>query len=137
MICQVHIEFNFITLIQDQWSSATMLWYRRLPVDKFTDTMFSSVKSKCHDTCAQVFSTANGWTRAYPMGKKFQSHEALSLLFQHKGVPNVMIMDGSKEQLLAQFQHKCWQASVHVKQTEPYSQWQNATKGAILWIKET
>jgi hypothetical protein len=36
------------------------LRYRRLPVDMYTDTMFSKTKSRRGNTCAQVFSTANG-----------------------------------------------------------------------------
>jgi len=109
--------------------------YRRLPVEMFTDTMFSNVKSKRQNTCAQVFCTAEGWTRAYAMQKKSQAHEALSLLHQREGVPNVMIMDGSKEQVMGQFRHKCRQAGSHVKQTEPYSAWQNAAEGAIRELK--
>jgi hypothetical protein len=60
------------------------LRYRRLPVDVFTDTMFSNSASRQGNRCAQVFSTSNGWVRAYPMKKKSEAHEALSLLFQRK-----------------------------------------------------
>ena len=101
----------------------------------FTNTMFSKVKSKCGNTCAQVFSTAEGWTRVYPMKKKSEAHEALSLLHQREGVPNVMVMDGSKEQLLGKFCHKCRQAGSHVKQTEPYTPWSNAAEGAIREVR--
>jgi hypothetical protein len=76
---------------------------RCLLVDMFTDTMFSKVKSKYGNTCAQVFLTAKGWTHVYPMKKKSKAHEALSLLHQREGIPNVMVMDSSKEQLLASF----------------------------------
>jgi hypothetical protein len=40
-------------------------------------------------------------------------------------------MEGSKEQLLGKFWHKCWQAGLHIKQTEPYTPWLNAAEGAI------
>jgi hypothetical protein len=43
----------------------------------FTDTIFLKVKSKCGNTCAQVFLTAKGWTCVYPMKKKPKAHEAL------------------------------------------------------------
>jgi hypothetical protein len=46
-------------------------------------------------------------------------HEAL--FHQREGVPNIMVMDGSKEQLLGKFWHKCCQAGSHIKQTEPHS----------------
>jgi hypothetical protein len=79
-----------------------------------TDTMFSKVKSKCSDTCTQVFLTAEGWTSVYPM-KKSEAHKALLLLYQQEGIPNFMVMDGLKEQLLGNFCHKCRQAGSHVK----------------------
>jgi len=112
------------------------LRYKRLPVDMFTDTMISKVKSRRQNQYAQIYATAEGWTRAYPMQTKSQAHETLSMLHQQVGVPNVMIMDGSKEQTLGQFRHKCRQAGSHVKQTEPYSPWQNAAEGAIRELKK-
>jgi hypothetical protein len=33
------------------------------------------------------------------MASKSQVHETLSLFHQREGIPNVMVMDGSKEQL--------------------------------------
>jgi hypothetical protein len=102
----------------------------------FTDMMFSKVKSKCGNTCAQVFLTADGWTHVYPVKKKSEAHEALSLLHQREGVPNIMVMDGSKEQLLGKFHHKCRQAELHMKQTKPYTLWSNAAEGAIHEVKQ-
>ena len=46
--------------------------------------------------------TAIGFTQAYLMAGKSQTHEALSLFHQRGEVPDVMVMDGSKEQLLGQ-----------------------------------
>jgi hypothetical protein len=117
------------------WTNDWQLWYRRLAVDVFTDTMFAKVITRCQNTCAQVFTTANGFTRAYPMASESQAHEALFLFHQREEVPNVMVMDGSKEQLLGKFCHKCWQAGSHIKQTEPYTPWPNAAEGAICELK--
>ena len=64
------------------------------------------------------------------------TRQALALvLHKREGVPNIMIMDGSKEQTLGQFCKKCCQAGSHMKQTEPYSQWSNAAKGSIRELK--
>jgi hypothetical protein len=101
----------------------------------YRDTMFSKVKSKRGNTCAQVFATAEGWTRAYPMQKKLQAQKALWLLLQWEGVPNTMVMDGLKEQVLGLFCHQCREAGSHVKQTEPHTPWSNAAKGAIQELK--
>jgi hypothetical protein len=78
---------------------------------------------------------ANGFTWAYPMASKSQVHEALSLFQQREGVPNVMVMNGSKEQLLGKYCHKYQKAGLHVKQTEPYTPWSNAPEGAICVLK--
>jgi len=57
-------------------------------------------------------------------------HEGLSLLVQWDGVPPIIIMDGTKEQTIGEFKRKACEMGVHVQQTEPYSLWQNAAKGA-------
>ena len=52
---------------------------------------------------AEVFATGFGWAQAYPMKKKSDAHEALSLIFQPKVVTDKMFVDGSKEQVLGNF----------------------------------
>lgn len=69
------------------------------------------------------------------MRKKGDAHEALSVMFARDGVPNVLIMDGSREQTKGKFQQKARDADCHIKQTEPYSPWSNAAEGAIRELK--
>ena len=69
------------------------------------------------------------------MKKKSEAHDALSLLFQQEGVPNVMVMDGALEQVQGEFCHKCRQAAIYVKQTEPHTPWSNAAESAIHELK--
>ena len=69
------------------------------------------------------------------MQKKSEAHEGLSLLAQHDGVPPVLVMDGAKEQVMGRFCQKARQMGVQIKQTEPYSPWQNAAEGAIHEVK--
>jgi hypothetical protein len=45
------------------------LRYRRLPIDCFTDTLFSNTTSRRNNKCAQIFATPDGWCRAFPMAK--------------------------------------------------------------------
>ena len=104
-------------------------------VDMFTDTMFVNSVSQQGNKCAKVCSTSNGWVRAYPMKKKLEAHDALSLLFQREGVPNTMIMDGALEQLKGKFHKKCREVDSHVKQLKPYTPWSNAAKSAIRELK--
>ena len=113
-----------------------MLRYRRLRHPVFTDTMFADTYSRRNNKCAQVFATDFGWVRVYPMKTKGEAHETLSLLFQREGVPPSIVMDGSKEQTLGKFRHKLVDASCQMKQTEPYSPWQNAAEREIKELKK-
>jgi hypothetical protein len=70
------------------------------------------------------------------MKLKSDAQDLLSLLFQRDGVPPKMIMDGSKEQTLGRFKKKCQDADCRIKQTEPYSPWQNAAESAIRELKK-
>ena len=65
------------------------------------------------------------------MAKKSDAHETLSLLFAQEGVPSTLVMDGAREQVMGEFRHKARQGDFHVKQTEPFSLWQNAAEGTI------
>jgi hypothetical protein len=68
--------------------------------------MFSNSKSRQGNKAAQVFCTENVWTRAFPMAKEKDAHEALSLLFHWDGVPYVMVMDGANAQIHGDFRQK-------------------------------
>ena len=46
-------------------------------------------------------------------------------------------MDGAREQVMGEFRHKARQADCCVKQTEPYSPWQNAAEGTIRELKKS
>ena len=73
------------------------LRYRRLSHDIFTYTLEASVCSWFRQNrYAQVFATAFGWCRVYPMKNKRDAHHGLSLLASWDGVPPHLIMDGSK-----------------------------------------
>jgi hypothetical protein len=69
------------------------------------------------------------------MKLKSDAVDALDLLLHREGAPQALIMDGSKEQTLGPFKKKAQQAGIHIKQTEPYSPWQNAAEGAIRELK--
>lgn len=112
------------------------LRYRRLPITCYTDTMKSETLSRRGNKYAQIYCTPSGWTRAFPMKKKSEAHETLSLLHARDGVPNVMIMDGAPEQTMGEFRRKCRQADCHVRTTEPHTPWSNAAEGGIRELKK-
>jgi len=107
------------------------LRYRRLPVNLFTDTLLTKVKSRRGNLYCQVFGATNGWKCVFPMANKLDAHEALSLLFHRDGAPPEMVMDRTWEQIYVKFKMKCQEASVHVKQIEPHSPWQDAAENVI------
>ena len=65
------------------------------------------------------------------MKQKGEAHETLLLLFHWDGVPPAMIVDGSNEQVMGDFQQKLKEAVCHPRQTEPYSPWKQAAEGCI------
>ena len=70
------------------------------------------------------------------MTKKSDTHETLSLWLAQDRVPSTLVMDGVREQVMGEFRHKARQADCHVKQTEPYSLWQNAAESTIRELKK-
>jgi hypothetical protein len=112
-----------------------LLRLTRLPHHMFTDTLVAGTKSSRGNRYTQVFTAPYGWMRAFPMKRKGDAHEALSLLFHRDSVPPAMVMDGSKEQTLGDFWRKLKEADCHLQQTEPYSPWMNAAKSAIRELK--
>ena len=91
------------------------LRYRRLPIKCFTDTLIAKTESRDKNKYAQIYCTPEGWARAFPMRLKSKAHKTLSLLHKRDGVPNVMIMDGAKEQVHGDFRKKNRDAGTHVK----------------------
>ena len=112
------------------------LRYRRIPYDVYTDTMQAQVTShRRKNKYCQIFCTRFGWVRAYPMQRKSDAHFGLSNMAQQVGVPISLVMDGAREQTHATFRKKAREMGCHVKQTEPYSPWQNAAEGCIRELK--
>jgi hypothetical protein len=112
------------------------LRYCRLPVTMYTDTMYLTILSRQQNKAAQIFTTDFGFVRAFPMKLESESHEALLLIFHRDGVPNVMVMDGSKAQAEGGFRMKLRDAGCHIKQTEPHTQSSNMNEGAVRELKK-
>jgi hypothetical protein len=111
------------------------LRFRRLPFPMFTDTMYSTIFSRQEIKAAQVFCTDFGFVRAFPTKKESEAQEALSLLFHRDGVPNVMVMDGTKAQVEGDFRRKLRDAGCHIKQTDPHTQSSNMGGGGVRELK--
>jgi hypothetical protein len=113
-----------------------MMRYNRISHTVFTDTLKSTVKSKRQNSHAQVYCTDFGWTRAYPMKTESEAHYTLYSLFKDIGVPNKMVMDNAKTQVLGKFRQKSREADCRVKSTEPHTPFSNAAESAIRELKK-
>ncbi len=125
-----------LTLAQRFCTNDCMLCYHPLHHTMFTDAMFASTLSQHGNKCAQIFSSDFGGLHAYHMKMKVELHEALSLRFQRKGVPPLMVMDSSKEQTLGKFRQKLQDSSCAREITELFSPWQNAATRKIKELKK-
>ena len=111
------------------------LRYMRINTDIYTDTMKSSCITKRGNTYVHIFSASICWIQYFPMTKKSDAHEGISILFQIDGSPNILIIDSSREQTLDKFSKKYSEASYHVRETESYSPWSNQEKIAIKELR--
>ena len=111
------------------------LWYRRLPHNKYRDTLFATTLSRKGNMYAQIFATNFGWSCLFPIKLKSEAHEAVSLLFQWDGVPSAVIWDNAKEIVHGEFNRKCNEVC-HLKQTEAFTPWSNEVKKEMNELKK-
>jgi hypothetical protein len=111
------------------------LRYHRFPVTMYTDTMYSTILSRQKNKAAHICCTYFGFVRAFPLKKEKEAHGDLSLIFHRDGVPNGMVMVGSKAQFEVEFRRKLRDAGCHIKQTEPHTQSSNVGEGAVRELK--
>ena len=100
----------------DEGDNSVVDYFKKLQEEGFThsvfgDTLIAGTVSKRGNKYAEVFATSFGWTRVFPMKKKSEAHEGLSLQFQRDGMPLACIVDRSKEQVEGDFRRKCKEAS--------------------------
>ena len=108
------------------------LQYRQLQHDDFGDTLLAATRSNKYN---EIFVTEFGCSREFPMAKKGDAHEVLSLFSQRDGVPPKIIVDVSKEQTLGDFKRKVAEAGCHLRQIEPESLCKMAVEGEISELK--
>jgi hypothetical protein len=108
----------------------------RIDTTMFTDTLESGTLSRSQNKYAQVFVIPPNWIKVYPMRTKGEAHFCLAALFHDIGVPEKIVMDGSKEQTQGEFRRKIRVAGCIVHQTEPYTPWSDRAELAIRELKK-
>jgi hypothetical protein len=95
------------------------------------------VKSIRGHVAAQVYTNGKGFDRIYPMkDKKGASVDHTLVSFIHDvGIPQTLVSDGAKEELLGAVNATCRRYHIQQKQTVPYSPWSNLAEASIRELK--
>jgi hypothetical protein len=134
---QIGVRHTVRPLSRRYRTDTQMLHYRRLDTTFYSDTMFSKVKSLKGSVCAQVF-VAENFIHVHPMGTNSDAGRALQVLAEDVGVPNHMVVDGAKEQMgpNTDFMKTVRWLKMRIRNTEPYSPWQNRAENSIGLLKK-
>ena len=121
---QIGIRHAVRPLSRRYRTDTQMMHYRRLDTTFYSNTMFSKVKSLKGNVCAQVF-VAENCVRVQPMTTKADAGRVLQVLAEDVGVPNHILVDGSKEQTgpNTMFMKTVRWLKMKIRNTEPYSPW--------------
>ena len=78
-----------------QWYNThnRMFSNRRQPVVSFTDTLEAGIISLWGDRMPTFYTHRNTWCKTYPMAKKRDANETLTLLFAQEGAPITLVID--------------------------------------------
>ena len=115
-------------------SNDCKLQNRRLLHDVDFDTWFATAVSRRGNRCTQIFVTDFGWSCPFPMKLKSEVHEAL--LFWQDRVPLAMTCDNANKMILGEFNRKLNEMPCHLRKTEPFTSWLNATEREIKELKK-
>ena len=114
-----------------------MLHYRRLDTTFYSDTMFAKVKSIKDNTCFQVF-FAETFFHVQPMPNKADAGRSLRVFDEDVSIPNYIVVGSAKEQTgpNSAFMKTVRQLKMKIRNTEPYSPWQNRCETTIGLLKK-
>ena len=107
------------------------LRYRSLKTTMFTDTYFSSIKSKRGNICAQIWRNDIEWIRIDPISTKSHAHHSAKKLFKNDGVQSKIVMDCAREQIMDKVKGAYQDERVQVPQLEYNTPWANRAEGAV------
>jgi hypothetical protein len=103
-----------------------------------TDTMDARCKSIHGEKFCQIFGSKEFFACAYPIEKKSDCHEALDKFVREFGAPDILIMDGSKEQTghNSKMQGVARKYNITKKVTEPGRPNQNPAESVIREVRK-
>ena len=83
------------------------------------------------NTCGVIFVNNMGFLHIVPMKSKSEAGNALTEIFEDKGVPTIMHTDGAKEFTQGHWKEILSQHGIKQTFAEPYSPWQNRAEAGI------
>ena len=120
-------------------SNDRMLRYRHLREYFYMDTMFASKKfgkTLQGNTCMQLFVTDKGFVHVIPMKSKKEVPLALKEFFKKVGVPDAVICDEAKEQIMGDSRKIMREAGTTIRAIEPGTPWSNRAERYIGMFKQ-
>ncbi|MGH3053835.1 MAG: hypothetical protein ACRDL7_02535, partial [Gaiellaceae bacterium] len=111
------------------------LRYPYLRTRVYSDTMFSDKKTLMAETCGQLFVTAEGFSRIYPMKTKSEAGYKLNKFVQSVGIPHQLVVDNAQEEQYGEWGRVVKHYLIDQKWTEPGSPWQNQAEREIKELK--
>ena len=114
--------------------------YKELSTRKgsfYVDTLFTKVKSVRGYTCSNLYTTALGFKKFFPMESKNgqECSGSLQTLIHLVGIPPSLHSDNAPEFVQGNFRKRCRRYDIHQTATEPYSPWQNRGEVGIRKVK--
>ena len=116
-----------------------MLRYKHIRQYFFMDTMFATKKSGKTlrgNTCLQLFVTDKGFVHVVPMKTKGEVHLAMKEFFKRIGVPDAIVCDPAKEQILGDTKKLAREAGTVIRAIEPNTPWSNRAERYIGIFKQ-
>ena len=109
----------------------------RLQGTWFTDTVYGRVKSKDGNRYGQIFANESYFATIYPMDSKGKAGEALRTFCREFGVPEKLIVDGSKEHTErgTEFMKQVNSNGISLKISEPGMHNQSPAEGVVREVR--
>ena len=135
------------TLDRNFSTNDRMLRYKRLETHFFTDTFFATKQSKMKKSkkpqglstrgnlCMQLFVTDKGYVHVVPMKTESEVHKAYKHFFKAVGVPDAIVSDGAKAQVMGQTKTLCNEVGTTIRQLERHTPWSNRAELYIGLLK--
>jgi hypothetical protein len=121
-------------LTPSEWKvrqKAPWLNFLSIKGDYYVDSLFSKIPSVNGYKGGSLFTNGFRYNRFYPWQLKSEHADALMQFIHDVGVPQTLISDNAKEEILGRGRDTCTKYRINVKTTVPHCPWQNLADASI------